>query len=292
MKFSSAALVIATIVSAPALVLAQDGYVRTQTCNITGAINACDPGENPKPIEWPKACVTFYVNELGTADIENPEEPGVIAPATIDAARKGFLAWNGPDTSKFEYVFGGLTNEDRAEWVPDRGREGNANIVVWREKWPEDFSRTAYAITSVNYNPETAEILDADIELNGEFHQYTVSDTDPVVDIQNTLAHESGHFLGLDHSPRRLATMYGSAPLGQLSKRDLEEADINGVAAIYPADGTTDSCTPSDGFFERPAAKDEGCCSTVRTGSSTPLPLAILVGFVALGLVRRKVRRD
>ncbi len=286
MKFVRA-LPVAILLCLPATALAQD-FVRTQTCNTAGAINACEPGEVPKPIAWPNACVTFYVNETGTTDIPNPEEPGKISNETLDAVRLGFLEWNSPDDSKFKYVFGGQTNEDRAEWVPSRGKENNANIVVWRDAWPSDFSQTAYAITSVNYNPESAEILDADIELNGEFHQFTISDSDPVVDVQNTIAHESGHFLGLDHSPDRLATMYGSAPIGQVSKRDLAEGDIEGVSAVYPDDGTTDVCAPSDGFFEKPAAADEGCCSTVDTGRRATTPLVFAALVLGLAVARRR----
>lgn len=263
------------------------GYVRTQTCNVTGAVNPCEPGENPKPIAWESSCVTYFINEAGTPDVPGPE-PGEIAPRLIDATRAGFEAWNEPDSSRFTYEYGGLTNEDRAEWVPDRGREGNANIIVWREDWPEDFSRTAYAITSVNYNPETAEILDADIELNSEFHEFTVDDDDVIVDVQNTIAHESGHFLGLDHSPIRLATMYGSAPLGQTIKRTLEEPDINGVAAIYPADGTMDTCSDTDGFFEKPTDEDDGCCTTVDGDAHSTRPLLLALLLVGLFWVRRR----
>lgn len=281
--------VAAAALSVPSTQAHAQGFVRTQTCNITGTANACDPGEVPKPIAWPKNCVSFFINEVGTPDVPGPE-PGVIAPELIDATRAGFEVWNTPQTSKFLFDYSGLTNEDRAEWVPSRGAKGNANVVVWREVWPEDFSRTAYAITSVNYNPENAEILDSDIELNSEFHNFTVSDDEPIVDVQNTLAHESGHFLGLDHTPVRLATMFGSAPEGQLIKRTLEDVDIEGVSAIYPADGTEPTCSETDGFFEKPSGNgdDDGCCTSVEGDRRSGRPLLLALLFFGLFVARRR----
>src|SRR5204862_6586571 len=84
-----------------------------------------------------------------------------------------------------------------------------------------------------------------------------------VQDLQNTLTHEFGHLLGLDHNcygsadrsrgidqnghavpdcnraPPAVqeATMYASVMRGDVARRDLSADDIDGVCAIYPATG-------------------------------------------------------
>ncbi len=283
---SLAPMFVALAVSLPTAAFAQD-FKRTQTCNITGAINACGPGEVPRPIAWPRACVRYRVNENGSADLGAPD---ALDPATLLATQLGFGVWTEPETTRFEYVYDGTTALDRAEWTDS---SADANIVVWLRTWPAEFSASAYAITSVNYNPETARILDADIELNDEIYRFTASDQAVQLDVQNTMAHEAGHFLGLDHVNEQRATMYGNGDEGEVLKRDLAPGDIAGVSAIYPADGT-DPCDPRVGGLVEPrGAVDDGCCSSVRSRPlHTPvLPLLVLLGLFTLRSGSTRSRR-
>ena len=52
-------------------------------------------------------------------------------------------------------------------------------------------------------------------------------------DIENIGTHEFGHVLGLDHvsDPGKQATMYPSAPAGEVRKRTLTTGDVFGVQA-------------------------------------------------------------
>ena len=66
-------------------------------------------------------------------------------------------------------------------------------------------------------------------------------------DVQNTVTHEFGHVLGLDHSPDPTSTMYFSEPLGETSKRNLDPGSKRFVCEVYPAALASQDCLLSDG---------------------------------------------
>lgn len=118
------------------------------------------------------------------------------------------------------------------------------------------------ALTSVLYDPATGRIMDADIEVNGwdggdaggvmgnppqhGWYFTCYPDTQPglcntygqdacaYMDLQNTVTHEAGHFVGLAHSPVSGATMNATTSPGDTAKRALAPDDVAGVCAIYP----------------------------------------------------------
>ncbi len=158
------------------------------------------------------------------------------------------------------------------------------------------------ALTTTTYRPSTGEIIDADIELNawdgnpGTFGNavgfyFTCVDPSPgtvtscpatpsnccsapgvsgclAMDVQNTVTHEAGHFIGLGHTPVSGATMFASAARGETSKRSLAQDDIDGVCAIYPAGKPTVTCV----------SHSSGC----GQGSAGPGSLLGLLALLAL----------
>jgi len=113
------------------------------------------------------------------------------------------------------------------------------NIVGWGYIQPTDI----VSIASIWYNPETGEIVDADIILNlyhnwgidwdDEGTQYQLTDA---FDIQNIVTHEAGHLSGLDDiydSTYWAMTMYGYTYKGETKKISLEPGDIAGIQAVY-----------------------------------------------------------
>lgn len=168
------------------------------------------------------------------------------------------------------------------------------------------------AVTTTTFNTTTGQLYDADIELNGVDYWFTTVDapqcTDPSnppsctrqsdcasgyrcfagacladgcvrTDIQNTVTHESGHVLGLDHTPVPDATMYASAPEGELSKRTLANDDIQGLCDMYPTGGPTLTCFGAQVQIQPLQSTDEirGCggCSGEGGGG----------GFLGFGLL-------
>lgn len=107
------------------------------------------------------------------------------------------------------------------------------------------------ARTRVFYDPETGEIVEADIAINphpiGEDDtplQFSTDGTPGTYDLESTLMHEIGHFLGLDHSNVIGSTMQarqgvnGTYKLPAFTERTLSEDDRSRVLSLYgSADG-------------------------------------------------------
>jgi hypothetical protein len=178
------------------------------------------------------------------------------------------------------------------------------NSILFVEDWNqnEDLPKDAFAVTLVWNLVKTGEIVDADMLLNPTLGSLSIcGQTCPrspiVVDVQNVITHEAGHFLGLAHSDIVDATMSATAPVGETQKRTLQNDDVEGICSIYgslPEPMCTDNdFVPPRGFSAK--------CSTGRTSkactlsapgatsSTSPLlALGLLLG--AFLLVRRRAR--
>lgn len=222
--------------AAPAL-----GYQQTMTCDASGQY-ACRRGERPLPVRWPGAQAGYVINERGT---QNSDAPRGFSPELEAVVTSSFDQWNQvrcpgapahDACSDMLLIYEGTTRNDVVEFN-QRNLNANMNLVIWRDTgWDQVASSMTFALTSVTYNPQTGQIVDADIEINSE--NYMLNVIDPVernyADLKNTLVHEVGHFIGLDHSHLRGATMYPNAGLGETSKRVLHDDDIEGLCASYP----------------------------------------------------------
>ena len=174
------------------------------------------------------------------------------------------------------------------------------------------------AVTTTTFNRLTGEIYDADIELNDAPHQdgtrfqFTTVDGPlcsssnqtgcaPVCttlgeanciayDVQNTVTHEAGHSIGLDHSLDPTATMYAFAPEGDVTKRTLHADDVQAICDIYPQGRPTVTCLGAPiTLTPGPSSNGggSGCSAIGRSGSAE----WIVALFAAIGW-RRQRRRD
>jgi hypothetical protein len=253
---------------------------------------------------WETRSVPVMVHEACSLDITPTE-------LCIDAVRQALSAWDQVGCSDFSFVDSGLTQDARAgyDW---RRPEANQNVVVWREGRADDIldrwvhQSSALAITTVTFSSYSGAILDADVEVNGapgSSREYTFQICNGPGctgnDIQNTLTHEAGHMLGLDHPPASEAgasetTMYGSAPLGETGKRSLAQDDENGLCDIYPNGQATQPCVPL-GASGLPAISftQKKLCNDIGSdpcGESSGCPSSGFSGFV-MGAVLLGVRR-
>jgi hypothetical protein len=102
------------------------------------------------------------------------------------------------------------------------------------------------ARTRVFYDPETGEIVEADIAINphpigadGTLLHFSTDGTPGTYDLESTLMHEIGHFLGLDHSNVIGSTMQahqgvnGTYKLPAFTERTLSEDDRSRVLSLY-----------------------------------------------------------
>lgn len=236
---------------------------------------------------WPVRDVELNVydkagEEVSVADIE----------AAIDFA---IAQWNGVECSDFVLRRGPGAQDPRAvyDWAAGAFNE---NVVVVRQKAENDavddwlHPVSALAITTATYVRPSGKVLDTDIEINDAAFVFSACDPGPGCtvrhDLTNTLVHEVGHVVGLDHPlstqpGAATATMFASAPEGDLQKRDLDQDDIDGICFLYPTGGETGACYPEVPREEPPdvtITEVGGCASTGAGGALWPL-LVLVVRF-------------
>jgi len=303
-----ALLAAAAVLPAPA----RAGWVRSRVPNSDGTYcGTCQqlfwcgsPGNNENDRK-----VGFVVNEAGSEDAGAEE--------SIEAARQSFAVWSAPACTDLQFVDEGTTPRYDIGYALDAA--DNVNLVVWREStckaaapagadcFKEGGCNNLYncwegsletiALTTTTFNNRTGEVLDADIELNGAGFVFSTGDgpacPNPpprpakscvATDVRNTLVHEVGHVVGLDHpdlSPEltvdhthdRETTMFSSASLGDTNKRTLHQDDVDGLCAIYPLGEKTQACLRPDDLQGRC-----GCASGGAPASGLALALAALLG--------------
>jgi len=254
---------------------------------------------------WRARTVPFVLNEAGSASAGSN--------SSLEAARASFRTWTQPSCTDFRFEEQPVTSSVEVGFDQNHP-SANTNLVVWREVAcsevvPSDdpcleeggcnnlyncweHSPATIGVTTTTFSNRTGEIFDADIEMNGAYFDFSTVDmpvcprsgptTQPptcvATDIENTLVHEIGHVIGLDHVLNLpSATMYLSAQYGETDKRTLEEDDIEGVCSIYPAGAPTVTCVQ-----EEVDAKGGCACS------SAPDSAWWLGALWALVLVRRR----
>ena len=176
----------------------------------------------------------------------------VAAGTLVRVLERGASAWSSTSCSNIQLAVGPSTLQEVVgfNWHAGSGDAINQNIVIFRNETPGDeldrwlHTLGALAITTVTFESSGGRLLDADIEINDVSFEFTTCDLEEAscvvrYDLENTLAHELGHVLGLDHPPSGDpgavdATMFASASEGQIVKRDLGADDIDGICTVYP----------------------------------------------------------
>lgn len=261
------------------------------------------------PLYWESGCATLVIDAAGTNQIA-AEQEFTLVKQTVDY-------WN-QSVASCSYMRIELEESRTVEVGKDF-----VNVLKFRDTdWCRParandpmrcYSPSAAGLTTVVFiddatSPRDGAIVDADVELNGV--NFSVSDnntslgTAPCLsDLRNTLTHELGHFLGLEHTcrtptdPERLdnngvavpqcsmtesvvvkeATMFNFQDCGETKKQTLEQDDIAGVCGIYPKSINPGEC--------KAAQSSVGNCATSR-GPSGWLWLGLT--YVALCFRRKR----
>jgi len=254
---------------------------------------------------WESGCVFVTVDADGTNQI-----PGEAESQAVDTA---IAAWN--DGARGCSYMDIVREPDRAIEV---GRD-RINVIKFRDaSWcrpavgddpPRCYSPAAAGLTTAVYvddadSDRDGAIVDADIELNGVDFAISVDGNTSgsascKSDLVNTLTHELGHLLGLEHpcraaaDPARVdgegnpvpscsttsdpaiveATMYNFQDCGETKKSTLSPDDIAAVCTIYPTANDPGNCEH--------VGEASGCCSA---SGGSPLA-AFALGLVTFGML-------
>lgn len=237
-------------------------------------------------LSWPFACVGLRLDP----SVPLPSHAwSVMQRVTRDAA----AAWSqtgcgttadASTTPAFRLV----VLDDRVAPVGYFSDGANSNTVALRSRWADDpfHPPDAAAVTVVTFSPVTAEILDADTELNLEGFRFVLDDDRSGTDLQTILTHEFGHTAGLAHSAERASVMWYSAGLGE-QRRALTADDAAGLCAIYATSAHAAVCLPE---LRRVAIEGGGSalgCSIAHTPPARPA-WGLGIALCALGVARRR----
>ena len=206
-------------------------------------------------VHWRRHTIHYRVNPEGDHGLSTAAVDTLIGAAT--------RAWTDPVSGNLAFANSGKTAIRTAR------HDDNANVIYFEDEWKED-----PGLLAVTYLWSTAdgELIGFDMALNSEHHEWSIDGSPEANDLLNTLSHEFGHALGIEHSPVvEMATMYPSSPLGETTKRDLHTDDIDAVEHLYARAQHTDD----------PAAAG---CTTASPRSLTGL---LWLGFPLLAILRR-----
>ncbi len=155
--------------------------------------------------------------------IDNSFAPLSVVSSAPAAIRRSLANWDAGITGDyFDY-----RPNDAA---PERPGMDGTNVIGWARIVPKQVLAAAWVYTSTPAN----RVLQADIFYNIS-HTWgdlgSCSPSSSAFDVENIGTHEVGHILGLAHwsDAEKMATMYPSAPSGEIKKRSLTDGDKAGV---------------------------------------------------------------
>jgi len=271
-------------------------FCRSTTCTGDCPRDADGCKTSGTPLAWKGGCVSFSLQEDSSVHIPIKYFRQV--------ATRSFVAWSelecdaGLSSLLFSEADDVACRE--AEYNPSGT---NTNVLLFQDtKWQYSGVDNTLAKTTVTFDDDTGEILDADIEINHANNNFTINDDVVDYDLEAVLTHEVGHFIGIDHTPDFTATMYAGYEPGTIDGRSLEVDDVLAACAAYPPsrDVTCDP-TPRGGLaYECDGVPNEtdlsedpgpGCtaCST-SARSLGPRGTALLATAIAAAVLRARRR--
>jgi hypothetical protein len=235
------------------------------------------------PLHWEEPCVSFSVDQRGIPAL-------ALDYAGAEAlVMGGFALW---PNAQCPYGFPSIAVMSAGAVacnVIEYNKEGpNSNAVLfYATHWPH--SPIALGVTTVSFDAETGRIVDADIEVNFE---NTALD---YWGAQYVVAHEAGHFLGIDHSALGTALMFEqSSSSGFSGPPALTPDDLNAICAAYPTTrpvSATCDFEPEHGYSPVCGGDIKGSCSIAAPRTRPTIEPITLLALLALFFERSRRSR-
>ncbi|RKH20002.1 hypothetical protein D7X74_05315 [Corallococcus sp. CA047B] len=275
------------------------------------------PGR-PLCLVWPGRDYVYHLDAAGST-----RTPDATEFAAIEAAFDAWRALSST-CSDFRFIRGKDWQQKVDVGYDQEHPFDNYNVITFRERncqdvapaddacWQEETCGNVYqcwahggatiGLTTSSFSFKDGRVVDSDIELNaaesewgGPAFLFTTVNGPPcgeggpattcvATDVQNTMTHEIGHVVGLDHVFSAGSTMEATASQGETSKRVIDVGSASGFCSTYPRGLPPTQCRiPEDPGLKLVAeGKGSGCGAT--TGGPA---LAALLLWTA-GLLRRR----
>ncbi|MCF6227669.1 MAG: matrixin family metalloprotease [Planctomycetes bacterium] len=169
--------------------------------------------------------ILYYVDDAGTVDAS-----GFLGSIDeFDAVQTAFNNWRNITESELDFESAGSLLNATTD------AQDNRNVIRWEDT---SVQSNVFAVTITTFDVASAQIVDADIELNDrDFTWDTLGAGTQGVPgrayIENVLTHEIGHFVGLDHVGNAQSSLFFASTSGAIDQSILKHDDKAAIIRDY-----------------------------------------------------------